>query len=144
MVRKPKQISLLDQQSALMANYPNSSCKRNRESSLEWIGTLQPLPLSRTFLVRIFLKKGKHPEVFVLDPAPLPLAHGKSRLPHVYSTKNQQLCLYYPKYNEWNSKMYLAKTIVPWISEWLCFYEIWVGTGEWHGGGIHDEDLLKN
>ncbi|MGH8092034.1 MAG: hypothetical protein ACREIF_00990 [Chthoniobacterales bacterium] len=35
--------------------------------------------------------------------------------------------------------MRLADTIVPWTSRWLYFYEIWLATGEWMGGGIpHD------
>ncbi|MDY0295864.1 MAG: hypothetical protein RB296_00975 [Acidobacteriota bacterium] len=33
--------------------------------------------------------------------------------------------------------MIIAKTIVPWASEWLIFYELWLATGEWLGGGIH-------
>ena len=31
--------------------------------------------------------------------------------------------------------MLIAETIVPWASEWLFYYEIWKGTGEWYGGG---------
>jgi hypothetical protein len=26
-------------------------------------------------------------------------------------------------------------TILPWISEWLFFYELWLFTGDWLGGG---------
>ena len=29
----------------------------------------------------------------------------------------------------------LAHTIVPWIAEWLSYYELWHATGEWLGGG---------
>jgi hypothetical protein len=31
--------------------------------------------------------------------------------------------------------MLLAYTVVPWISEWLLYYELWLFTGEWTGGG---------
>ena len=31
--------------------------------------------------------------------------------------------------------MLIADTIVPWTCEWLIHYEIWLATGEWHGGG---------
>jgi hypothetical protein len=31
--------------------------------------------------------------------------------------------------------MLLADSIVPWASEWLFFYEFWLVTGEWDGGG---------
>jgi hypothetical protein len=33
--------------------------------------------------------------------------------------------------------MLLAYTVVPWTSEWLVFYELWLITGEWLGGGTH-------
>jgi hypothetical protein len=33
--------------------------------------------------------------------------------------------------------MSLAKAIVPWTSEWLLHYEIWLATGDWRGSGIH-------
>jgi hypothetical protein len=29
----------------------------------------------------------------------------------------------------------LAITVVPWISEWLIYYELWLVTGRWLGGG---------
>lgn len=31
--------------------------------------------------------------------------------------------------------MRLADTIVVWASEWLFFYESWLLTGDWLGGG---------
>jgi hypothetical protein len=52
-------------------------------------------------------------------------------LPHVY--REGTLCLY--RKGEWSSAMLIANSIVPWASEWLLFYEIWLATGEWHGGG---------
>jgi hypothetical protein len=35
--------------------------------------------------------------------------------------------------------MLYTETIVPWISEWLMYYELWLSTGEWLGGGIHPQ-----
>lgn len=37
---------------------------------------------------------------------------------------------------EWNSGMLIANTIIPWASGWLFFYEFWLATGQWFGGGI--------
>jgi hypothetical protein len=31
--------------------------------------------------------------------------------------------------------MSLATTVVPWLEEWLVFYEGWLLTGTWQGGG---------
>jgi hypothetical protein len=52
----------------------------------------------------------------------------------MYSQK--YLCLHFPKNKEWTPRMPIAKTIVPWISDWLFYYESWLVTGEWLGGGI--------
>ncbi|MCX6132627.1 MAG: hypothetical protein NTU47_02340 [Ignavibacteriales bacterium] len=79
--------------------------------------------------------RGQHPDVYVASPK-LDLFPGESRLPHVYSTEEQRLCLYYRRAREWNSGMYIGDTIIPWTSEWLLHYEIWLATGSWHGGGI--------
>jgi hypothetical protein len=47
------------------------------------------------------------------------------------------LCLYHPREKSWHNELLLSEVIVPWISEWLLFYEIWSITGEWKGGGSH-------
>ena len=31
--------------------------------------------------------------------------------------------------------MLMVDTTVPWTSEWLLNYEIWLATGTWYGGG---------
>lgn len=63
--------------------------------------------------------------------------------PHHYGFDKKKervnICLYLPKNNEWNSSYFLTETIIPWTSEWLFFYELWLGTGEWYGGGEHPE-----
>ena len=37
------------------------------------------------------------------------------------------------------SDMTIATTIVPWLSLWLYYYEIWLATGSWQGGGVDHE-----
>ena len=134
-------ISLIRQDKILRKKYPNSTSKRDDvKKILIWDNYFTPSLLSETYKVRLIYKEGyKVPKVFVLEPKKLPLAHGEKKLPHVHSTNKQILCLFYPKYKAWTSRKLIADYIVPWISEWLYFYEIWVGTGEWLGGGIeHD------
>jgi len=43
------------------------------------------------------------------------------------------LCLCYPM--EWDAGQLIARTIIPWASEWLLHFEIFVASGRWHGGG---------
>jgi hypothetical protein len=132
-----RRISLIQQEGALRSYFPNSTIKRNGDRHLIWIHDITPSPISEKYRVKLYYKRGGRPKIYVLDA--LKLAPGKTKLPHVYSTDEQRLCLYYPKYREWTPKKYFVKTIIPWISEWIYHYEIWVVTGEWHGGGIEHE-----
>ena len=45
------------------------------------------------------------------------------------------LCLYDYRDDEWGPHRSIADTIIPWASEWLFFYEAWLATGKWSGGG---------
>ncbi|WP_346854948.1 hypothetical protein [uncultured Draconibacterium sp.] len=85
---------------------------------------------------KLTYKIGYHPCVYVINNK-LELYPGENKLPHVYDTKKQWLCLYYRKAREWTNQMLIADTIIPWTSEWLYHYEFWLATGNWHGKGIH-------
>lgn len=133
-------ISLLHQEGALKSYFPTSRVIRKGEAELVWVGELTPTPLSKSYKVKIQYKRGEFIRVSVIGEI-LQLAKGKDKLPHVYSTLLQQLCLYYPPKNEWNTGMFYVHTLVPWASEWLMHYETWVATGNWYGGGIeHDQE----
>lgn len=108
------------------------------QTSLTWKCTITPSPLSASYRIKLAYTKGKHPNVYVTTPT-LALYPGEIKLPHVYNTKKQWLCLYYRKGRQWNSSMLLSDTVIPWTSEWLLHYEFWLATGKWHGGGIHSE-----
>ncbi|WP_219414781.1 hypothetical protein [Pseudonocardia nigra] len=91
---------------------------------------LQPTAASRTYTVRLSHRHGKRPQVEVIGPQ-LELHPEADRVPHVYP--GDHLCLYYGR--EWNDSLLLAHTVLPWASEWLLYYELWIATGTWHGGG---------
>jgi hypothetical protein len=97
---------------------------------LRWVAELRPTPLSRTYTVRLdYAYGGPAPRVNVLRPDLR--AEGIERLPHVLSL--DALCLCYPW--QWDEGKLIARTIVPWASEWLLHYELWRVDGRWHGGG---------
>lgn len=81
---------------------------------------------------------GVQPDVIVLAPDLLTLAGGQ-KIPHTYmhEGKGTRLCLWWPKGREWIPQMKLADTFIPWTAEWLHFFELWLKTGEWLGGGEH-------
>jgi hypothetical protein len=47
------------------------------------------------------------------------------------------ICVHLPE--EWTPSSLIADTIMPWISQWLRFYEVWQQTGSWEGEGTHPE-----
>lgn len=47
--------------------------------------------------------------------------------------KDGTLCLYDWREQPWQKHWHLHETIIPWTSEWLVFYEIWLLTGKWRG-----------
>jgi hypothetical protein len=113
---------------ALSREFPGSRLELRR-GTLVWTGELQPTEISRSYRVRITLGNDRIPRVRVISPV-LETRPGES-LPHVY--RDDTLCLYTA--GEWDSSMLLAWTIVPWTTEWLINYEIWLAAGEWYGGG---------
>ena len=49
------------------------------------------------------------------------------------------MCLWLPKAREWSAQMRLDETYLPWAAEWLDYFEEWLVTDEWSGGGTHPE-----
>jgi hypothetical protein len=47
------------------------------------------------------------------------------------------LCLFSPSLGEWDVNDLLAETTIFWANEWLYFYEGWLITKKWRGGGRH-------
>lgn len=100
---------------------------------LRWLGELQPSPLSDTYHVRIEYSLSRRPVIYVLEPK-LETRPGEP-LPHTF--EDDTLCVHYP--GEWTGDLPIEATIIPWISEWLLYYELWLATGKWLGGG-HGEN----
>lgn len=75
------------------------------------------------------------PEVVVLDP---PLRRFTDEfIPHVFEADPLPILCLFDKAAEWNAGTSIARTIIPWTSEWLTFYELWRATGVWSGYGRH-------
>lgn len=135
-MRSKNAISIPGQISRLENDFPKGCVIFRSPRNFKWEMDIQPTPNSRIYRIRIRYTIGDRPKVYVIDPPFLEKAEGYSLLPHVYSTTEQQICLYYPRFDEWNDSKFIAKTIVPWASEWLFYYELWLITGEWLGEGI--------
>jgi hypothetical protein len=103
---------------------------------LTWRFVTSPTPFSRRYRLRIEYQQSEVPRVLVEDPNLVDLADGR-RLPHVYTQQPPRLCLYLPGTGEWTPAMRLDQTVVPWAILWLFYFEEWLVSNEWKGGGMH-------
>jgi hypothetical protein len=129
-------LSVHDQLARFRVAYPQfrSSVKKGL---LVVEGDIRPTVRSVAYRVRIEYRAAEQPRVHVLSPKLEPREED-GFLPHVYP--GDRLCLYLPGADEWMPGMSLAHTIMPWISEWLFFYETWRVLGLWLGGGVEPRD----
>jgi hypothetical protein len=119
--------SLTQQAIDLRRRFPDGEV-RLTAARLNWLGTIQPTPMSREYRVEVTLRTDRVPQVRVLEE--LDGRPGES-LPHVY--REGTLCLH--RAGEWEPLMFIADSTLVWTAEWLFNYEIWKATGNWHGGG---------
>lgn len=109
---------------------------------LEWRFRAQPTPLSRPYQVTLVLKREGTPDVRVVDPD-LRLLAGERDLPHIYRNPDR-LCLYLPGAGQWDASKRLDLTIIPWTHLWLIYFEEWLVSNDWKGGGKHPEETELN
>lgn len=105
-------------------------------SVISWTGQITPAAMCDTYTVRVSHKSVGRPDVEVV--APKLRAYPGKRLPHMFS--DGTLCLHLS--NEWNGGKIIAHTVMHWAARWLFFYEIWLLTGDWQGGG-HEPSTNK-
>lgn len=141
---KSKPISIPLQKLNIIRDYKEVIVKINKKRGINIDISLQPTEFSPIYTLKVVYKSlNKHPKVFLLESELK--TRDNEKIPHNYGYKNingyryLELCLYYP--GEWNSRMLISDTIIPWASEWLYFYEIWLLSGVWTGGGIHNNRM---
>lgn len=121
------------QRAAFKAKMPDCQLHLNK-SYLKAMGKLQPTPRSIWYSYEIRYWFKEKIKIFIREPE-IKVMHNGKKAEHLYS--DGSLCLFFPKAREFNSKRLIVEYIIPWISLWLFFYEIWLVTGDWKGGGIH-------
>lgn len=144
-------IGIREQYLALKQFCPGTVAISDNDKTVQWEGMLQPLPFSREYRVVIRYTLSHPPVCVVRDPDLSTLAQGR-KIPHIYQNqtgiRGTQLCLYLPvvtqknKVSEWQPTMFLANTILPWASMWLMYFEFWLSSGEWNGGGV-EHDVIE-
>lgn len=131
-----------EQLKKIKVDFPDVIVLKNTWNSFQIVLEIQPTPISEKYQIMTHYEENRWVKVFVVDKE-LRIATNRSKLPHVYDSKKQQLCLYSPSKKEWNGFKYIIETIIPWSIEWLYYYELWLPEGKWYGGG-HDEYPNEN
>lgn len=135
---------------AMTDRWPGFKVVERSDRFAAWEGWIEPV--KRRYKIRIsyrvpyaieaFSLLQIQPRVQVLDP--LLERHSdyeQGPIPHVYFNRDQpdlpHLCLFDPYRAEWTPTDLLADTTLPWTARYLFFYEGWLATKKWRGGGRH-------
>lgn len=102
---------------------------------LEWRFFAQLTTRSRSYQVNLVLEREGTPDVQVVDPDLRWLA-GERDLPHIYHNPDR-IYLYLPGTGQWDASKRLNLTITLWTQLWLVFFEEWLVSDDWKGGGEH-------
>ena len=131
--RRSRRLSVPQQRAWIDLRWRGNWTTKRVGNTMLATGTVRPTALSTEY--RVSLKfEGIVPEVRVVSPALAGRDDGEP-IPHMY--EQDRLCLFRPHGGDWTPSEPISATIIPWISEWLFFYEIWLATGDWLGGGEH-------
>ena len=130
-------LTLFQQQFAMALAWPQFTCRR-AGGRLVCRGSVRPRPGTREYLVRIeYVLEGQ--PVTVVESPRLEHRPDQPTIPHTYPPFGdypRRPCLHHPEDLSWTPAKALAHTIVPWLLSWLVFYEIWLASGQWLGGGF--------
>jgi hypothetical protein len=110
---------------------------RVHRGSLRAEGWVRPNSLCESYRIQLVYTPPASPKVWVREPRIVAERAPGDRVPHVYDRfTDPRPCLFYPNEREWRSDKLIAHTILPWLLLWLAFYEVWLVTGIWKGGGV--------
>lgn len=89
-------------------------------------GEIQPTPECEKYKVKIEFFPGRQPQVFIKSPD-LP----SNNEIHIYN--EGFLCLFDPSETQWKDTLKMSEYTIPWLVEWILYYELWKITGKWEG-----------
>jgi hypothetical protein len=149
-------IKSIEQQIQAMAfQWPDFNLTEQVDQSATWEGVLAPD--KREHLVRVRYRvpmvlenitlTDAQPRVQVLSPKlERHWDYEEGPIPHVYKSEVDPslpfLCLFSPSLGEWDVNDLLADTTIFWANEWLYFYQGWLLTKKWRGGGRHTRPVI--
>jgi hypothetical protein len=132
-------LPILVQAHLLKQCFPGEKLKVTKRE-LVWEGHLRPSAISCVYTVKVQYTLDDQPKIYVLSPDLQAVADAVKPgrdIPHKYEKNPLRICIYHPSKSEWKSSDSLASTVIPWTCMWLSFFEDWVFTDVWSGGGEH-------
>ena len=108
--------------------FPCIQCQEvhQKTTALVCEGNIHPTVYSPFYEIRVVYRFSQSPQVYILNPK-----IEIDAATHFYKEGN--LCLFYPKDEPWKSTFRVADKIIPWVAEWLVFYELYKIDGVWYG-----------
>jgi hypothetical protein len=118
--------NLLIQKKMIEENYPFLTCNIVREV-LTCTGWVQPDGCLDKYKIKIECVAGCEPKSTIISPKIEPS-------PQIHMYSDHSICLHYPPDMWWNEKIKIYEYTIPWIIEWIIFYELYLINGnKWEG-----------
>lgn len=103
---------------------------------------------SYKYKLKILIDNYGYYKCYIISPK---ISYKNGMPPHIYFSdskldeknkifKELRICLHLPSSNEYSVSSSIVETIVSWAIKWTEFYELWLLTGVWYGGGKHVSD----
>jgi hypothetical protein len=142
--------SIDEQIQAMAAQWPGFRVTEQISRGATWEGVLAPDKREHIVRVRYTVSyaienvtaRDIQPRVQVISPRlERHVDYEEGPIPHVYTCDSDgglpYLCLFSPSQGEWSSDDLVADTTIFWAAQWLYFYDFWLLTKKWKGGGRH-------
>lgn len=111
--------------SVIEEEFPFLNCTFT-SSEMNVQGEFSTTSISQKYNVLIRFDGLNQPKIFILDR--IIKYH-----PDIHVYRDGSLCLHYPEDKSWSRGKLLAHTVIPWISEWLIYYELYQYYEQWKG-----------
>ncbi|GAB3920242.1 hypothetical protein GCM10028827_01640 [Mucilaginibacter myungsuensis] len=137
--RNHKYAFLTYQQRLVESKFSFLKCHIGR-NVLKCVGWLQPPDCTHRYKVLIEYVLGYEPKTTVLFPNVKPSKH-------IHMYKDKSLCLSFPPDLKWTQNSRMAELTIPWLVEWIIFYEIYLINGNiWEGpeSPVHLTEATRN
>ena len=118
--------SILLEIKRIRQRYPNFHCKIVWNKKLVCKGEIKSPETNELYKFLIEYNYFGVPKSYIISPI---LQYD----PKIHLYKDKSLCLYDWREDPWDNSKHISNTIIPWIGEWIVYFEIYKLTGKWIG-----------